>query len=184
MRALITLCVASAWAARAPGDTRPNIIVFFPDTIRAEALSNYGHPLTKTPNAERLAAEGVLFEQAHVQHTQCSPSRCAIMTGRYMHVNGHRTQTHLVQGWEPNVFAYLKNSGYTTLMLGKNDMLATDSWNQTFTFWENVIGTDGGANKFKQGEPGYYSFAAYAGSALGNNVRARGRARLARPALG
>ena len=57
-----------------------------------------------------------MFEQAHVQHTQCSPSRCAIMTGRYMHVMGHRTQTHLVQEWEPNVFAYLKASGYTTLI--------------------------------------------------------------------
>ena len=168
---LYTALLTAVGAARAPGDTRPNIIVFFPDTIRAEALSTYGHALTKTPNADRLAAEGVVFEQAHVQHTQCSPSRCAIMTGRYMHVMGHRTQTHLVQEWEPNVFAYLKASGYTTLMLGKNDMLAVDSWNKTFTYWENVIGIDGGANKFKQGEPGYYSFASFAGKTLGNNSK-------------
>jgi hypothetical protein len=105
--------VAPASARRAPGDTRPNIVLFHPDTIRAESLGTYGHPLSKTPNYDRLAARGVLFEQAHVQHTQCSPSRCAMMTGRYMHVYGHRTQTNLVKEWEDNAFAYLKAAGYT-----------------------------------------------------------------------
>lgn len=95
-----------------------------PDSVRAESLSSYGHPLVKTPNVERLAATGTLFEQAHVQHTQCSPSRSAIITGRYMHVLGHRTQTHLVQAAEQNLFSLLKAHNYTTLMLGKNDMLA------------------------------------------------------------
>jgi len=52
-------------------------------------------------------------------HLSCRPSRCALVTGRYMHVLGHRTQTHLVQPWEANAFAYLKAAGYTTIMIGE-----------------------------------------------------------------
>ena len=51
------------------------------------------------------------FEQAHTLHTQCSPSRCAMLTGRYMHVNGHRTQIHLIQSYETNYFRTLKENG-------------------------------------------------------------------------
>lgn len=109
--ALAAAAVASSTALRAPGDSRPNMIVFIPDTIRAEALPAYGHPFVSAPNIDRLAARGVLFEQAHVQHSQCSPSREAIITGRYLHVLGHRTQTHLLQRNEPNVFRYLKAAG-------------------------------------------------------------------------
>ena len=171
--ALLLLPLAAlSW--RAPGDTRPNFIVYIPDTIRAEALSAYGHPFVKSPNVDRLAARGVVFEQAHVQHTQCTPSRIAVMSGRYLHVVGHRTQTHLLQTYEPNVFRYLKNSGYTTIMLGKNDMLSVDSFNSTFTFWENDIGTSGGPSPFtKPSEPGYYSFAASAGGP-GNTTKGNG----------
>ena len=41
-------------------------------------------------------------------HTQCSPSRCTMLTGRYMHVLGHRTQTHLVQDYEMNYYRAMK----------------------------------------------------------------------------
>ena len=142
-----------------PNDKRPNIVFYYPDTISAEALGTYGHPLVQTPNVDRLAKQGVLFEQAHVQHTQCSPSRCAMLTSRYMHVLGHRTLTHLVRSYEDNMFKYLKDSGYTTIMLGKNDAFSKDSFNSSLTFWEADVGISGGPNAFSFGEAGYYSFA-------------------------
>ena len=148
-----------ALARRAPGDTRPNIVLFHPDTLRAEAFGTYGHPLSRTPNFDALAAQGVLFEQAHVQHTQCGPSRCAMVTGRYMHVLGHRTQTHLVRPYEDNFFKSLKASGYTTMLLGKNDMLAAASFNDSLSFWEGVIGVGSGPSNYSFGQAGYYSFA-------------------------
>jgi arylsulfatase A-like enzyme len=151
-------CNLFALAKRQPGDTRPNIVFYFPDTIRADALGTYGHPLSKTPNFDRLASQGVLFEDHHVQHTQCSPSRCATFTGRYMHVLGHRTQTHLIREYEDNMFKYLKQSNYTTILLGKNDVLSSQSFNDSLTFWDGIIGTSGGGNAFNQGEAGYYSF--------------------------
>lgn len=92
---------------RAPGDKRPNFVFYFPDTIAAESCGGeYGNPVTETPFMDALAKEGTLFKQAHVLHTQCAPSRHAIVTGRYMHTTGHRTQSHGVEEWEPDVFKY------------------------------------------------------------------------------
>ena len=91
---------------------RMNFAFMFPDTLRAESFSSYGNPLKTTPNLDAFARTGVRFENTHVQHTQCSPSRAAMLTGRYMHVLGHRTQTHLIQSFEFNYFRTLKESGY------------------------------------------------------------------------
>jgi arylsulfatase A-like enzyme len=48
--------------------------------------------------------------------------------------------THLVQPYEQNVFRYLKNAGYTTVHLGKNDELAAESFKLTYTYWEGNVG--------------------------------------------
>lgn len=97
---------------RAPGDKRPNFVFYFPDTVNAESCGGvYGNPVAKTPFLDGLAKEGTLFTQAHVLHTQCAPSRHAIVTGRYMHTTGHRTQSHGVEEWEPDVFKYLHDAG-------------------------------------------------------------------------
>ena len=106
----------------------PNIIYLNPDQMRADALSCYGHPLARTPNFDRLAAEGVRFNQCHVQHTVCSPSRCSFMTGWYPHVRGHRTLWHPLQPDEPNTLKYLKQAGYEVHWVGKNDLLAPESF--------------------------------------------------------
>ena len=75
----------------------------YPDTIRAELLSAYGNKLETTPNLDKfIEREGVIFNNHIAQHSQCSPSRTAMITGRYMHCLGHRTQQHLTQYWEPN----------------------------------------------------------------------------------
>ena len=172
---LVSLHYFSTFAYRQPDDTRPNFIFFHPDTIRATALGTYGNPISETPNYDRLASQSILFDQAHSQHSQCSPSRCAMITGRYMHILGHRTQTHLVQSWEDNVFSFLKMNNYTNLMLGKNDMLSQDSFNSSFTFWTNDIGVEMGTNAYNYGEAGYYSFASKDDSpSPGNNSAANG----------
>jgi arylsulfatase A-like enzyme len=101
---------------------RMNYIFFFPDELRAESMGCYGHPVVKTPNFDKLASEGVRFEQCHVQHTVCSPSRCSLMTGWYPHVSGHRTLWHLLRPHEPSLFRYLKNAGYHIEWHGKNDL--------------------------------------------------------------
>jgi choline-sulfatase len=138
---------------------------------RAESIGCYGHPFVQTPNLDGFAAQGTRFDQAHVLHTQCAPSRCAITTGRYMHVLGHRTQTHLVQNYEPNMFRYLKEANYTVLWYGKNDMLSADSFNSSVTDWKGLIGVSQGGNAFQFGEAGYYSFLSTPSDIYGNSTK-------------
>ena len=139
-----------------------NIIYFNPDEMRANVLACYGHPLIKTPNFDRLAAEGTLFEQCHVQHTVCSPSRASFTTGWYPHTRGHRTLWHLLQPDEPNTFRYLKENGYDTHWIGKNDCLSPGAVSAAISQnHRNAVPAEyaGDTKRLaEQGEPGYRSF--------------------------
>ena len=142
---------------------------------RAESIGVYGHPFVKTPNLDALAANGTVFKEAHVLHTQCAPSRCAMITGRYMHVLGHRTQTHLVRDYEPNFFRYLKEAGYHIQCYGKNDMFSQEAFPLSVSNWtKGDIGIAQGPLLHPFGEPGYYSFLATASDKFGNDSKANG----------
>jgi arylsulfatase A-like enzyme len=158
-----TFLGAAAGAASLPlaADTpkRPNFVFFMPDEMRAESLGCYGHPLTKTPNFNRLAAEGTRFEQCHVQNTVCAPSRCSLMTGWPVHVRGHRSLYYGLHPDEPNLLRYFKDNGYDVYWYGKNDLLAPETFALSVTDW----GSKGGDtvfrhNPWKQDDPHYYSF--------------------------
>ncbi|MFP3895952.1 MAG: sulfatase-like hydrolase/transferase [Anaerolineales bacterium] len=135
-----------------------NFIFFFPDEMRAESVSCYGHPLVEMPNYDRLAEEGVRFDQCHVQHPVCSPSRCSLMTGWYPHVRGHRTLWHLLRTHEPSLFRYLKEAGYHIEWHGKNDLYAPDYFPMAVDHWDSSEGGHAGPNPYEQGEAAYYSF--------------------------
>ncbi len=138
---------------------RPNVIYFNPDQMRADMLGCYGHPLAKTPNIDRLAAGGVRFDQCHVQHTVCTPSRCSFMTGWYPHVRGHRTLWHTLAPDEPNTLRYLKQAGYDVHWIGKNDLLAPESFADSVTKVHDWQWMGGGSRDiFRPDEPGYWSF--------------------------
>ena len=104
-----------------------NYVFFFPDELRAETLSVYGHPSIKTPNFDRLAREGVTFDQCHVQNTVCSPSRCSLVTGQYVHSNGHRSLWNLIKPYEKNLFRYMKEASYEVRIYGKNNLFSPES---------------------------------------------------------
>ncbi|MDQ3702332.1 MAG: sulfatase-like hydrolase/transferase [Chloroflexota bacterium] len=105
-----------------------NFVFFIPDELRAESVGCYGNPLARTPNIDRLAAGGTRFDQCHVQHTVCTPSRCSFTTGWYPHVRGHRTLWHMLRPDEPNLLRSLKEAGYDVHWGGKNDLLAPESF--------------------------------------------------------
>ncbi|MCC6458719.1 MAG: sulfatase-like hydrolase/transferase [Caldilineaceae bacterium] len=135
-----------------------NFIFFMPDELRAESVGCYGHPLVQTPNIDTLAAQGTRFEQCHVQHSVCTPSRCSLMTGWYPHVRGHRTLWHMLRPDEPNLLRYLKQAGYAVHWYGKNDLLATESFASSVDVAQRRGSGLFGPNPFAVDDPRYYSF--------------------------
>ena len=66
----------------------PNFIFFITDDISWNDLGCYGNTFVRTPNLDRLAAEGMAFDNCYLAISSCSPSRCSIITGRYPHNTG------------------------------------------------------------------------------------------------
>jgi arylsulfatase A-like enzyme len=66
----------------------PNVLLLCTDQQRFSALGAYGNDEIETPNLDRLADQGVLFENCYVQNPVCAPSRASLMTGRYVHAHG------------------------------------------------------------------------------------------------
>ncbi|HET6966856.1 MAG TPA: sulfatase-like hydrolase/transferase [Ornithinibacter sp.] len=105
--------------------SRPNFLLFMPDQLRADAVGAFGGPVASTPAIDALAARGVRFTNAFAQHSVCSPSRVSMFTGWYPHVAGHRTLTHLLKPWEPNLFRTLRDAGYHVAAAGlRGDLFA------------------------------------------------------------
>ena len=73
---------AAAESAKENGrsGSRPNLVLFMPDEMRADSLACYGNPVTKTPNFDRLARMGTRFTNCHVQYPVCGASRCSLLT--------------------------------------------------------------------------------------------------------
>lgn len=104
---------------------RPNMVLFMPDQLRADAVGCFGSPVAKTPHLDALAARGVRFDNAWSQHPVCGPSRVSIMTGWYPHVHGHRTLDNLLDHHEPNMLRSLKDAGYHVAIAGnRGDVFA------------------------------------------------------------
>jgi arylsulfatase A-like enzyme len=88
------------------------------DDHAAQAISAYGSNLIETPNIDRLAKEGMKFENCFVTNSICTPSRAAIITGKYSHLNGVPVFNHLDTS-QPMLSKYLQQAGYYTGLIGK-----------------------------------------------------------------
>ena len=70
-----------------PNINRPNVLLITADQWRGDCLSAMGHPLVNTPNLDRLAQQGVLFERHYAGAAPCSPARACLYTGLYQMTN-------------------------------------------------------------------------------------------------
>lgn len=121
------LAIAHADAAAA----QPNIIVVLIDDMGWGDLSSFGNTDAKTPNIDRLAAEGIRYSQFYVNAPICSPSRVALMTGQYPHQwritsflnnradNARRGMAQWLDPQAPVLARLLKPRGYATGHFGK-----------------------------------------------------------------
>ncbi len=97
---------------------RPNILFIMSDDHAAHAISAYSDRLIRTPNLDKLGQEGVRCDRVYCTNSICTPSRAAIMTGQYSHINGVPV-FNAFDPARPNVAKYLQAAGYHTLMIGK-----------------------------------------------------------------
>lgn len=129
---LIAAPAPFAQTARNKQAKPPNIIFIMSDDHAAQAISAYGSKLIKTPNIDRMADEGMRFENCFVTNSICTPSRAAILTGKYSHLNGVPV-FNSIDGSQPMLQKYLQGAGYYTGMIGKwhlgSDPTGFDYWN-------------------------------------------------------
>ena len=106
-----------------PPGSRPNIVLIVLDDLGYGDLSSYGSPI-ETPNAERIAREGMTFREAYAGAAVCTPSRAALLTGRYAQRVGlpaviHPGDSCGLPAFERTVAEALRGAGYRTGIFGK-----------------------------------------------------------------
>lgn len=142
---------------------RPNIVLFYADEHRADALGCAGNQIIQTPNIDRLAQQGVRFTNAWTESPFCRPARASFITGRMPHE--HQRLSHFGASFNPEWPTFMRQlqaAGYTTATVGKNhystwpnregeppqiepesvfrptDPLPTSEWTRSFG-WDHVV---------------------------------------------
>ena len=111
----IGLCLLSCSKELTP----PNIIFIMSDDHSERAISSYGSKLIETPHIDRIAKEGIRFNNSFVTNSICAPSRAVLLTGKYSHLNGVLDNNQVFDGSQATFPKYLRSAGYETSMIGK-----------------------------------------------------------------
>lgn len=96
-----------------------NIVLILADDLGYADLAVYGNTNVKTPNTTRLANEGMLFTDFHTNGSVCSPTRAALLTGRYQQRTGVEKVGGILNDNEILIAEYLRDAGYKTGIFGK-----------------------------------------------------------------
>lgn len=116
---------------------KPNILFIMSDDHAVQAISAYGHPLSKlapTPNIDRLAEEGALFTHNYVGNSICGPSRATILTGLHSHGHGFMENSYKgFDGSQQTLPKIMQQNGYQTAIIGKWHLVSKPTG---FDFWK------------------------------------------------
>ncbi|HXI01507.1 MAG TPA: sulfatase [Sphingobacteriaceae bacterium] len=123
---MLIICFLSAFTVfkNPKAKETPNIILIVADDHGTDAIGCYGNPVIKTPNLDRLAAEGTRFTNAFCTTASCSPSRSVILSGMQSHTNGMYGLEHSIHHFKSfdnlrSLPVVLAENGYRTGRVGK-----------------------------------------------------------------
>lgn len=149
--AVTTLSGTASVAGRSPA--RPNVLFILADDLGAFDLSCYGRDDLSTPNIDRLATEGIRFSSAYANSSTCTPSRVALISGRYQ--NRVEVGTGLGGGYTSNRIGYpsdlpsiarlFQDNGYRTALVGKWDLGEPPAFGPIRSGYQEFFGFMGGA---------------------------------------
>lgn len=105
---------------------KPNIVILMADQLTASALKAYGNNVSLTPNIDKLAREGVVFESAYCNSPLYAPSRASLMTGQFISRNAVYDNAAEFHADSPTFCHYLREQGYRTWLSGKMHFCGPD----------------------------------------------------------
>lgn len=107
-------------------DSKKNILILMADQMTPFALAAYGHPLTRTPNLDRLAKQGVVFDSAYCASPLCAPSRFSFLSGKLPSAIGAYDNAAEFPSQTLTFAHYLRAEGYRTILSGKMHFCGAD----------------------------------------------------------
>lgn len=120
IRSVFLILLLSGIAELFAQQKRPNVLIIISDDHAYQTISAYGSTLGQTPQIDRIAKDGAIFEHAYVNNSICGPSRATLLTGKYSHKNGFKDNETSTFDFSQNLFVKnLQHGGYHTAWIGK-----------------------------------------------------------------
>jgi len=120
---------------------RPNILFIMTDDHAAHAMGCYGSVINQTPHLDRIAQDGMRFNNCFCTNALCEPSRATILTGTYNHINEVTTIGAHLDNRQENVAKILQRNGYQTAIVGKWHLGQSEAhWPTGFDYWNILQG--------------------------------------------
>jgi len=157
LKSLVTFCLllsGLAFHAQVVANDKPNILFILTDDLGFNQIGSYGNTPIRTPNLDKLASNGIRFDQAYAGSTVCSPSRVSLFTGRdgrLMRDNSNNVRLNQI---DVTIAHVLKQGGYDTALFGKysigSQMGVTDPLAMGFDTWYGMYSILEGHRQYPQ----------------------------------